>query len=180
MAITVEEALEKIYTLAASLGTEIEPIENAVHRVLAQSVTASRPLPSFDNSAMDGYAVRVEDAGKTLSQIRTVFAGDQEDVRLVEEQCIRIMTGARIPAGCEAVVPIEEVRTEGENVTFPPAIKAGQHIRLRGEDIEEGMILLEEGTLLCAHHIALLASQGLHTSLSTAVPASPSSPRGTN
>lgn len=161
MAISVEEALEKIYAFSRPLGTEIEPIENAVHRVLAESVTARYSLPSFDNSAMDGYAVRVEDAGKTLLQSCTVFAGDQEETRMVEDQCIRIMTGARIPQGCEAIVPIEEVTREGDQVSLPASIKAAQHIRLKGEDIQSGMRLLEEGTLLHAHHIALLASQGI-------------------
>ncbi len=161
MAISVEEALEKIYTFSSPLETEIEPIENVLHRVLAETITASYSLPSFDNSAMDGYAVRASDAGKTLLQSHTVFAGDQEETRMVEEQCIRIMTGARIPQGCEAVVPIEEVGVEGDQVTFPASIRAAQHIRLKGEDIQAGMVLLEGGTLLHAHHISLLASQGI-------------------
>ncbi|MEW5831986.1 MAG: gephyrin-like molybdotransferase Glp [Campylobacterota bacterium] len=161
MAISVEEALEKIYALSHPLESEIEPIENAVHRVLAQEVSAAYPLPAFDNSAMDGYAVRVEDAGKTLTQSCTIFAGDQEEIRMVEDQCIRIMTGARIPQGCEAIVPVEEVQLEEGRVTLPTSIRPSQHIRLRGEDIEKGMVLLESGTLLHAHHIALLASQGI-------------------
>lgn len=161
MAISVEEALEKIYALSSPLGTEIEPIENALGRVLAEAITARYSLPSFDNSAMDGYAVRSEDAGKTLLQSHTVFAGDQEETRMSEGECIRIMTGARIPHGCEAVVPVEEVTVSGNQVSLPASIKAAQHIRLKGEDIEEGMVLLEAGTLLHAHHMALLASQGI-------------------
>lgn len=161
MAISVEEALEKIYTLSRALGSEIEPIENAGHRVLAQNITAAYALPSFDNSAMDGYAVRVEDAGKTLPQSCTVFAGDQEEIRMVEDQCIRIMTGAKIPQGCEAIVPIEDVVVSGDSITLPSSIRPSQHIRLKGEDIETEMTLLEEGTQLHAHHIALLASQGI-------------------
>ncbi|MBN2869803.1 MAG: molybdopterin molybdotransferase MoeA [Campylobacterales bacterium] len=161
MAISVEEALEKIYTFSRPLETEIEPIENALHRVLAETITACYSLPSFDNSAMDGYAVRTTDAGKTLLQSCTVFAGDQEETRMVEDQCIRIMTGARIPQGCEAIVPIEEVKVQGDQVSLPASIRAAQHIRLKGEDIQAGMVLLEEGTLLHAHHISLLASQGI-------------------
>ena len=80
---------------------------------------------------------------------------------MVEDQCIRIMTGARIPQGCEAIVPVEEVQLEEGRVTLPTSIRPSQHIRLRGEDIEKGMVLLESGTLLHAHHIALLASQGI-------------------
>ena len=161
MAISVEEALDQIYKLSLPLGGEIAPIENAVYRVLAETVVASHSLPSFDNSAMDGYAVRTEDAGKTLPQSCVIFAGDEGEVRLVENQCIRIMTGAKIPLGCEAIVPIEEVTLSDGKVTLPPSIKASQHLRLKGEDIQSGMVLLEKGTMLHAHHISLLASQGI-------------------
>lgn len=161
MAISAEEALKLIYAFTLPTQTEIVPIENAIHRVLCETVTATYSLPSFDNSAMDGYAVRSEDAGKTLLQSCTVFAGDGDDIRMVEDQCIRIMTGAKIPQGCEAIVPIEEVQFDGEHVTFPASIKPSQHIRLKGEDIQSGMILLKKGVMLHAHHISLLASQGI-------------------
>lgn len=161
MAISVEKALEIIYSHAKALETEIIPLENALGRVLSQNVSAHISLPAFDNSAMDGYAVRITDAGKTLNESCTVFAGDQEEYRMVEEQCIRIMTGAKIPQGCEAIVPIEEVTLSDSMVTFPDTIKPSQHIRLKGEDIQSGMILLRDGTHLHAHHISLLASQGI-------------------
>ncbi|MDP3265987.1 MAG: molybdopterin molybdotransferase MoeA [Sulfuricurvum sp.] len=161
MAINVEEALHYIYSTALPRSTEIAPIENAINRILAQTITATHSLPAFDNSAMDGYAIRTCDRGKTLPQSCIVFAGDVNDVRLTEDQCIRIMTGAKIPQGCEAIVPIENVTIEGDNVTFGSNIKAGQHIRLKGEDIQYDMTLLEKGTFLNAHHITLLASQGI-------------------
>ncbi|MDD2827979.1 MAG: molybdopterin molybdotransferase MoeA [Sulfuricurvum sp.] len=166
MAISVEEALGLIYSHAKSLGTEIIPIENSLGRVLAEDITALYCLPPYDNSAMDGYAVSISDAGKTLKQSCTIFAGDKDEIRLVEEQCIRIMTGAKIPQGCEAIVPIEEVSVVNEQVTLPTSIKASAHIRLKGEDIQAGALLLTRGTLLYAHHITLLASQGItHVSL---------------
>lgn len=161
MAISVEEALKLIYTFALPTQTEIVPIENAIHRVLCETITATYSLPSFDNSAMDGYAVRSDDAGKTLTQSCVIFAGNGDDIRLVEDQCIRIMTGAKIPQGCEAIVPIEEVTVNGDQITLPSFIKPSQHIRLKGEDIQAGMELLGEGTMLHAHHISLLASQGI-------------------
>ncbi|MDP3465650.1 MAG: molybdopterin molybdotransferase MoeA [Sulfuricurvum sp.] len=160
MAVSVEEALTLIYTYAHSMESEIIPIENALGRVLAEKIIATHSLPPFDNSAMDGYAVYLEDAGKTLIQSCTIFAGDKEDIRMVEDQCIRIMTGAKIPSGCEAIVPIEEVHFTEEKVSLPSFIKASQHIRLKGEDIQSGDLLLEKGTMLHAHHITLLASQG--------------------
>ena len=161
MAINVEEALQSIYSTALPRSAEIAPIENAINRVLAQTITASHSLPAFDNSAMDGYAIRICDSGKTLPQSCIVFAGDVNDVRLTEDQCIRIMTGAKIPQGCEAIVPMEDVNIDGDHVTFGSNIKAGQHIRLKGEDIQCDMTLLEKGTFLNAHHITLLASQGI-------------------
>lgn len=161
MAISVEEALARIYTSATMRSTEIVPIEGAVSRVLAQAIVAAHSLPSFDNSAMDGYAVRVQDGGKTLIQSCVIFAGDGNDIRMVEDQCIRIMTGAKIPQGCEAIVPIEEVSVQDDQVTLPSSIKASQHIRLKGEDIQSDMTLLHGGTHLHAHHISLLASQGI-------------------
>jgi molybdopterin molybdotransferase len=161
MAINVEEALHYIYSTALPRSTEIIPIENAINRILAQTITATYSLPAFDNSAMDGYAIRTSDSGKTLPQSCIIFAGDVNDVRLTEDQCIRIMTGAKIPQGCEAIVPIENVSIDGEKVTLPSNIKAGQHIRLKGEDIQCDMTLLEKGTFLNAHHITLLASQGI-------------------
>jgi molybdopterin molybdotransferase len=161
MAITVEEALALIYTHTHSLGSEIIPLENALGRVLAEKYVASQCLPPYDNSAMDGYAVRISDAGKTLVQSCTVFAGDKDDIRMVEDQCIRIMTGAKIPQGCEAIVPIEDVTFIEDKVILPASIKPSQHIRLKGEDIQSGILLLEKGVLLHAHHLTLLASQGL-------------------
>jgi len=160
MAVTVEEALSLIYTHIHSLGSEIIPIENALGRVLHEDVIASHCLPPYDNSAMDGYAVYIKDAGKTLIQSCLIFAGDKDDIRMVEDQCIRIMTGAKIPQGCEAIVPIEEVTLVNNKVTLPTSIKASQHIRLKGEDIQTGTLLLESGTHLYAHHLTLLASQG--------------------
>ncbi len=162
MAIQVEEALNLIYQTALPLGSEILPIEEAIHRVLSQEIVACHSLPSFDNSAMDGYAVRLNDAGKTLPQSCVIFAGDGNEIRLVEDQCIRIMTGAKIPSGTEAIVPIEEVAiSEKGEVTLPEKIRAGQHIRLKGEDIQADTVLLKKGTFLGAHHITLLASQGI-------------------
>ncbi|MDP2851067.1 MAG: molybdopterin molybdotransferase MoeA [Sulfuricurvum sp.] len=161
MAISVEEALNLVYTLSLPTQSEIVPIENGIHRVLCESIIASHSLPSFDNSAMDGYAVRVEDAGKTLKQLCVIFAGNPDDVWMVEDQCIRIMTGAKIPHGCEAIIPIEDVVVSADQITLPSSIKPSQHIRLKGEDIQAGMTLLEEGTMLHAHHISLLASQGI-------------------
>jgi len=161
MSVTVEEALALVHSHQPKLRREFIPIETAVGRVLAEDVTARHNLPPFDNSAMDGYAVCCSDAGKTVLAEHTIFAGDREQVRIAEGQAARIMTGAHIPEGTECIVPIEEVTVKGEQVTLPAKLKAGQHIRLCGEDIQIGDTLIIRGETLYAHHITLLASQGI-------------------
>lgn len=161
MAITVEEALATIYEAVSPLGSEIIPLENGLGRVLAETLVAAHPLPPYDNSAMDGYAVRISDAGLTLNQSSIIFAGDKEENELREGEVIRIMTGAKIPTGCEAIIPIEEVCVLDDQVTLPNTIKPEQHIRRQGEDIAMGRELLTCGTMMHAHHLTLFASQGI-------------------
>jgi molybdopterin molybdotransferase len=161
MAVSVEEALRLIDSLTLSRRQEFIPIESADGRILAADVTATHCLPPYDNSAMDGYAVRCEDAGKTVVSLATLFAGDSEAMRIAPGEAVRIMTGARIPEGTECIVPVENVTVDGDRVTLPPELRAGQHIRLCGEDIEAGDALLHRGEKLSAHHITLLASQGI-------------------
>ncbi len=161
MSVSVEEALKRIHALQPKHRREFIPIENAAGRVLAEALFARHNLPPFDNSAMDGYAVLCEDAGRIVAATHTVYAGDSEQVRIGSGQAVRIMTGARIPEGTECIVPIENVIVEGKKVTLPSKLRPGQHIRLCGEDIETGDVLLEAGEVLYAHHITLLASQGI-------------------
>jgi len=161
MPVSVEEALSRIHALQPKLRREFIPIETALGRILADEVVARHNLPPYDNSAMDGYAVICADAGKTVRSEHTIFAGDREQMRITEGFAARIMTGARIPEGTECIVPIEEVTVDAERVSLPETLKPGQHVRLCGEDIETGDILLERGETLYAHHLTLLASQGI-------------------
>ncbi len=161
MAVTVDEALSLIFEEVKPKSKQLLPIETALGHVLAEEIVAAHNLPPFDNSAMDGYAVKTSDAGKTLDCAHTIFAGDKEEIKLQDRNCIKIMTGARIPHGCEAIVPIEEITEDDEKIIMPENIRAAQHIRLTGEDIESGDLLLERGERLHAHHITLLASQGI-------------------
>ncbi len=161
MAATVDEALSLIFEKVKPKSQQLLPIESALGHVLAETITATHNLPPFDNSAMDGYAIKANDAGKALDLAHTIFAGDKEEVKLQDRNCIKIMTGARIPHGCEAIVPIEETAREGDKVVMPKNIRTAQHIRLTGEDIQSGDLLLKKGERLYAHHITLLASQGI-------------------
>lgn len=161
MSVTIEEALEYIYTQTKAKSLKILPIEEALGYVLAEDIIASHNLPPFDNSAMDGYAVKIEDAGKEVKVNHTIFAGDDSEEELLSGNGIKIMTGARIPSGCDTVVPIEDVTTLQNGVKLPQNLKKGRHIRLYGEDIRSGDTLLTKGQKLHAHQITLLASQGI-------------------
>lgn len=161
MAVTVDEALLRIFEQVKPKSKQLLPIEIALGHVLAQDIIATHNLPPFDNSAMDGYAIKNSDAGHTLDCAHTIFAGDKDEIRLQDRNCIKIMTGARIPHGCEAIVPQEETTSDGEKIVMPSNVTAGQHIRLTGEDIQSGDRLLTKGERLHAHHITLLTSQGI-------------------
>jgi molybdopterin molybdotransferase len=161
MAVTVEEAITIIHQTIQSKSHELLPIESVCGRVLAQNVTATHNLPPYDNSAMDGYAVKVSDSGKSVHVLNTIFAGDNDNTMIYDGSCCKIMTGARIPEGTECIVPVENTEPDGDHVRLPKNLKASQHIRLCGEDIESGDQLLETGERLYAHHITLLASQGI-------------------
>ena len=161
MAVSVEEALELIYKNVKSKSTKMIPIEEAVGQVIAHDVIATHNLPEFDNSAMDGYAVKCSAEGQTIEVTHTIFAGDKEEFFLNEGAAYKIMTGAKIPAGCEAIVPVEDAETKDGCVYFSKPIKNGAHIRITGEDIQKDEIIIQKDTALCAHHITLLASQGI-------------------
>lgn len=161
MAVTIEQALELIYTNTKPKTLKIVPIEEALGMILAEEITASHNLPPFDNSAMDGYAVRVSDSSKKLKVCHTIFAGDDYKDELPEGSAIKIMTGAKIPFGTQCIVPIEDVSFDGEDIILPSNLTISKHIRLAGEDIKTGTTLLTTGTKLDAHMITLLASQGI-------------------
>ena len=142
---------------------EIVSIFNALNRVLAQDIVCKKALPAFDNSAMDGYVVKLSDAGKEVDIKGAIFAGDfPQDVEIKEGMVYKIMTGAYVPKGSEAVVPFEDVEIiDEERIKLPNKIKQNAHIRFRGEEINEDEIILKEGDLLRPAHIAVLASQGI-------------------
>jgi len=161
MAVTVDEAFRLIYAHVSAKRSEISPLENALSRVLSEDLIATHNLPPFDNSAMDGYAILECDAGKHVEVLTTIFAGDDAHVTLTPSKSTKIMTGAPIPEGCEAIVPQENTSTDEQGVLLPENIKTAQHIRRCGEDIKIGDTLLKKGDQLQAHHITLLASQGI-------------------
>ncbi len=161
MSVTVEKALELIYANITRKSLKISPIEEALGSILAQDVVATHNLPPYDNSAMDGYAVKLEDAGAEVSVTHTIFAGDDSSEELTHGVAIKIMTGAKIPLGTQCIVPQEDTSDADGGVRLPQNLTLSKHIRLCGEDIKKEELLLREGTKLNAHQITLLASQGV-------------------
>ncbi|HIF5511060.1 TPA: molybdopterin molybdotransferase MoeA [Pasteurella multocida] len=137
------------------------PLQHAVNRICAEDIISPLNVPSFDNSAMDGYAVRLADLAQnlTLTVAGKSFAGAPFDGEWQAQSTVRIMTGAMLPAGADAVVMQEDVSVnEDGTVTFPEKIKAGQNIRYIGEDVKQGEVVLNKGSLLNAVSLPLLAS----------------------
>lgn len=161
MAVTIKQALDLIYKNTTKKSLKLLPIEQALGSILAEDIYATHNLPPYDNSAMDGYAVKVSDAQTCVKVHHTIFAGDNSHESLKSGYGIKIMTGARIPEGCECIVPVENTTECKEGVKLPDALAQGRHIRLCGEDIKKGELLLKRGQKLQAHQITLLASQGI-------------------
>ena len=161
MAVTVEEALQLIYNNVTNKSIKLLPIESVLGSVLAQNIVATHNLPPFDNSAMDGYAVKLEDSSKAVTVKHTIFAGDDSHETLESGFAIKIMTGAKIPKGTECIVPIEDTTPSENGVNLPQNLTLAKHIRRSGEDIQKGNLLLNIGDKLHAHQITLLASQGI-------------------
>ncbi|HJW88791.1 MAG TPA: molybdopterin molybdotransferase MoeA, partial [Dehalococcoidia bacterium] len=170
--LSVEEALEKVLALVEPLGPEEKPILQALGQVLAGDVLSPLDVPPADNSAMDGFAVRAEDtrgAGKEnarlLLVVGEVAAGGVPAGRVGPGTAFRIMTGAPLPPGANAVVPFEdtdEERRKGDlaSIGILREAPAGWNIRRRGEDIARGRLVLARGTDLSPAAIGLLASLG--------------------
>ena len=159
--------MERLIGERISPVAEIERVSlrDARGRVTAVDVTAPVDLPPFDNSAVDGYAVRHADLNAggdtTLVVAGRLTAGRQADMTLKPGQAIRIFTGAPMPAGADTVFMQEDVRLAGEQVIVPSGLDLGANRRFAGEDVTAGRVVLPAGTLLEAQHIALSAALGL-------------------
>ena len=161
MAITPKEALDIIYAKAKRDDAITVTLEESLGKICYEEIKASIPLPRFTNSAMDGFAVCAKDAGKRLPIQESLYAGSSETTTLQEGHAIRIMTGAPAPLGCDTIVPIEACKVEDGFVTLPSKIEKGKFLRLEGEDVAKGEILLRKGDKITAYAVALLASQGI-------------------
>ncbi|HEH9439256.1 TPA: molybdopterin molybdotransferase MoeA [Aeromonas sobria] len=151
--------------LACCCDSEQLPLPEALGRVLASDIASPLAVPPFDNSAMDGYAVRLADlaTGTPLIMAGKAFAGQPYQGEWPAGHCVRIMTGAPVPAGTDAVVMQEETQADGDRITFLCKPIVGQNIRLAGSDIDKGACVLPAGTRLTPREMPLLASLGVAT-----------------
>ncbi|WP_261641641.1 molybdopterin molybdotransferase MoeA [Erwinia mallotivora] len=162
--ISLDDALSAMLTRIHPLTeTETLPLAAAAGRVTAEAVTSPVCVPPFDNSAMDGYAVRMADlqTGQPLPVAGKAFAGAPWQGHWPAGSCIRIMTGAPVPEGTEAVVMQEETRPLGDAVEIIAEVLPRQNIRLAGDDIVQGASVLQPGVRLGAAELPLLASLGI-------------------
>ncbi|HSM55142.1 MAG TPA: gephyrin-like molybdotransferase Glp [Candidatus Sulfomarinibacteraceae bacterium] len=174
--LTVADALDMVLAGVDVLPGEHVPLLQALHRILAQPVVAQDSLPPFANSAMDGYAVRADDvtgasreAPVTLRVVGDIAAGSDEDIVLSAGSAARIMTGAPLPEGANAVIPVEDTsepwrdaeRQLPQQIEIYRQVGAGDYVRYPGEDIEAGTEVLPTGHLLRPQEIGVLASLGV-------------------
>lgn len=162
--LTRAQALERLLARARPVvGRETLPLSAALDRVLAAPIHSPIDVPGWDNSAMDGYALRVADlapAGGRLRVAQRIPAG-RAGAPLVAGTAARIFTGAPIPPGADTVVIQEVCQVEGETLIPPAVVKPGANIRRAGEDIRAGAEIIATGTLLLPQHLGLAASVGI-------------------
>ncbi len=159
--LTPAEAAQQILAHIGPLQLERLPLREALDRVLAEAVVSPIDLPPWDNSAMDGYAVRAADVGpgSDLRVVETVAAGQLPQRALGPGEATRIFTGAPLPAGADTVIRQEDTEpADGTRVRMTNARDAGKNVRRRGEDIRRGATVLEAGTVLGPAQLGVLAS----------------------
>ena len=162
----VDELESIIAQRIAPVGeTETVPLHRAIGRAVAQDVLAPISLPPFDNSAVDGYAVRHTDLsadGETRLRIVGRLQAGSAAVRALDAgEAIRLFTGAPMPPGADTVFMQEDVRADGDAVIVPPGLKGGANRRLAGEDTRAGTVAIPAGRVIGSRHVALLAGLGL-------------------
>lgn len=165
--LTVEEARSRVLDAVRPLAPTELPLERAVGLAAATNVISNESLPRFDNSSMDGYAVRAADVAAAaqrpveLRLLGEVRAGDPGSSTVEPGAAVRIMTGGAVPAGADAVVPVEQTDETGEVVVIREPVAAGAFIRRAGEDVVRGAVAVGAGCDIASGEAALLAALGV-------------------
>ncbi len=176
--LSVSEARERILSQFQPVKPENLPLADALNRVLAQDVRAADDLPLFDNSSMDGFALRASDVSeaapgspRSLRVVADIPAGTSPTIVLGPGEAARIMTGAHMPDGADAVIPVEDTDFENRNagthapeiVSIRKAARVGENVRRRGMDSPSGDVVLLAGRQLKPQDLGLLAMLGVST-----------------
>ena len=164
MLLTEQETLRRILDATEPLITEELPVSEARDRVLGETIFARIPLPAFNNSSMDGYAVIAGEVqpGKRLAVVGEQSAGFDRRLQIDPGTAVRIFTGAPLPAGADAVLMQEDAERIGDEIVARTSLQSGENVRLRGGDLCQGQKMIEAGSRLNPQRLALLASQGLN------------------
>ncbi|MCC2603869.1 molybdopterin molybdotransferase MoeA [Planctobacterium marinum] len=158
----VEQALvQQLDKILPVQETESVTPDQATGRITAEDIISPMNVPPSDNSAMDGYALKASDAGSTIQIVAAVMAGQAYVNSLQQGEAVRIMTGAPVPQGADAVVMQEEAKVTDDKLVCLKTITAGENIRKAGEDIQRDSVILPKGTRLAPQHLSLLASVGM-------------------
>jgi molybdopterin molybdotransferase len=173
--LSVDQARERILSHFQPVTTEILPLAGCSRRVLAQDIVATSDLPPFNNSSMDGFAVRAadvvdatSDGPRSLRVVADIPAGSHPTITLASGEAARIMTGAPVPKGADAVVPVEETNFDNRDAGTPApeevqifrSAKSGANVRPRGMDLRAGAVVLTKGRILKPQDLGLLAMLG--------------------
>ncbi|MCD6180143.1 MAG: molybdopterin molybdotransferase MoeA [Bacteroidales bacterium] len=154
-----EEAFKILKQSVFKLGTELIPYQNSLGRILAENVYSDMDMPPFNKSAVDGYACRKQDLGNDLELLEIIPAGIAPTKSIGSNQCSQIMTGAEVPEGADTIIMVEHTETINKKIRFVHS-KTNSNICAIGEDIRKADLVLEDGTLIKAQQIPVLASVG--------------------
>lgn len=157
--VTIEEALKIIIDQQVKLKPETRNLNGCLGYSLSKDITASFDMPSFDNSAMDGYALC--GISKEYSIVGEVAAGDRSQLELKEGEAVRIFTGAKVPENTTAVMMQEKTRVTGNFLFLEQEPKKGQSIRKKGEELKEGQVVFEKGYTITPAGIGMIGSLGM-------------------
>ena len=159
--VSVDEHAAHVASLVGPVGRETVALDDALGRVTAEAVLSPVDLPLVRNSQMDGFAVRAADLPGALPIAGEVSARPSDPPALEPGTAVRIMTGAVVPEGADAVVPVEDTVVDGGLVTIERVRRPGEYVRNRGSDVRQGDELLPAGLRLASRHLAVLAAAGL-------------------
>jgi len=173
--IEIEEARKLLAEHVNHLGMEEIPVDQALGRILAEDVIALLPSPIFDNSAVDGYGLRIADIDdkkiEVFNVVHEIQAGDDATVQLNEGEAVRIFTGALVPDSVDTVIMQEDTMRADAALTIKNGTLAkGDHIRIKGEQIQEGEVALTKGTRLNPAGLGYLKTVGIENINVTTLP----------